>query len=150
MIGSMSPNNPHSFSDGTHLVTYRIYYEDTDAGGIVYHANYLKFAERARTDALRSLGILQSELRATHGVFFVVRHMEIEFFASAILDDLIHVRSHVDSFGNSSMKMRQIIEREGLELAQILVQIVCVSEQRKATRIPLHIKTLLIEHMQPE
>ena len=69
--------------------TVRVYYEDTDAGGVVYYANYLKFAERARTEALRSVGLEQTELMEKSGIAFVVRHCEAEFFRPARLDDLI-------------------------------------------------------------
>jgi tol-pal system-associated acyl-CoA thioesterase len=74
------------------FATYRIYFEDTDAGGVVYYANYLKFFERARTDFLRALNISQSELAAMENLIFVVRKCQIEYISPAKLDDLVKVR----------------------------------------------------------
>ena len=80
-----------------HVLPVRVYYEDTDAGGVVYHANYLRFCERARTDFLRLLGIRHGALRDERGkpLFFVVRRMECEFLRPALLDDVLEVRTHV-------------------------------------------------------
>lgn len=138
------------FEQGVHTETFRIYYEDTDAGGIVYHANYLKYAERGRTDALRELGVHQSQLREDKGVFFVLRHCDITFIAPMLLDDLITVKSEVTHIGNTSLKMKQTIWRDDLEVAQMLMHIVCVSNAKKAVRIPSEIVTLLREKMMPE
>ena len=88
--------------------TFRIYYEDVDAGGIVYHANYLRYFERARTDWLRSLGIHQRALSAQRGIFFVVRDMSLDFRAPARLDDLLEVDVRV-----------LVARRASLELAQV-------------------------------
>ncbi len=74
-----------------HISKYRIYYEDTDAGGVVYYANYLKFFERGRTEYIRSLGISQMNLREKEGIGFVVKTCEIDYKSSAKLDDLIRV-----------------------------------------------------------
>ena len=71
----------------------RVYYEDTDAGGLVYHANYLKFAERSRTEMLRKIKIEQLKLKNEHNIHFVVKTLYIEFFKSAILDDLLKIKS---------------------------------------------------------
>ena len=77
------------FGDGVHHHPLRVYYEDTDAGGVVYYANYLKFAERARTEMLRDLGIDHSELMDNEGVAFAVRHCTMDFLAPARLDDVL-------------------------------------------------------------
>ena len=137
------------FKDKAHLADYRIYYEDTDAGGIVYHANYLKYAERGRTDALRELGIVQSDLREAEGIFFVLRHCDITYMAPILLDDLITVKSEIMSFGNTSLRMRQTIWRDGVEIAHMIMHIVCVSNAKKPVRIPPAITDLLREHMTP-
>jgi acyl-CoA thioester hydrolase len=138
------------FIDNVHHVEYRIYYEDTDAGGIVYHANYLNFAERARTDALRELGINQTEFREETGCIFVVRHADIEYKASALLDDLVTVTTEITHIGNSSMKALQIVWRGETELARMLIQIVCVGANKKAVRIPQDIVACLRNHMMKE
>ena len=77
-----------NFSGQTHIFNLRVYYEDTDAGGIVYYANYLKFAERARTEVLRDLGVAQRELLEVEGIGFAVRRCAVDYFAPAKLDDL--------------------------------------------------------------
>lgn len=135
------------FENNQHLAEYRIYYEDTDAGGIVYHANYLKYAERARSDALREMGIIQRELRETQGVFFVLRHADITYLAPILLEDVITVNSTVTHVGNSSLRMQQTIWRNGVELCRMLMHIVCVSNDKKAVRIPEEVITLIKAHM---
>ena len=129
----------------THSLPIRIYYEDTDAGGVVYYANYLKFAERARTEWLRSLGIDQSQLRRERGVFFVVRHCEIDYHAPARLDDALIVETHLQQCGNASIAMAQNVRKDGgsAPLADISVTLVCVNEQMRPTRIPPEIRTPL-------
>jgi acyl-CoA thioester hydrolase len=86
----------------------RIYYEDTDAGGIVYHANYLRYFERARSDWLRSLGAVHTQLQAREAVSFVVRDMVIDYRTPARLDDLIHVDVRVIEAKRASMQLAQV------------------------------------------
>jgi acyl-CoA thioester hydrolase len=94
-----------------HRYRLRVFYEDTDAGGVVYHANYLRFAERARTSFLRLVGIGQSALRAEHGVGFVVRRCEIDFAGAATLDDVLEVRSTLSDVKGASLSAEQRIYR---------------------------------------
>ena len=116
---------------------YRVYYEDTDSGGVVYYANYLKFFERARTDFLRALGVIQSELVKNSGVIFVVRNCQIEYLKPAVMDDLIEVSVEVVKVGKLSMSIKQNIKRGEKFLCTMNVEIVCVnSESFKPTRIP--------------
>ena len=77
----MNGNPPSIPADGRHRYAVRVYYEDTDAGGVVYHANYLRFAERARTEALRDLGIPHAELLRQFGLMFVVRRIKVDYLA---------------------------------------------------------------------
>jgi acyl-CoA thioester hydrolase len=91
----------------------RVYYEDTDAGGIVYHANYLRFFERARTDWLRSLGAVHTELDARHGLVFVVRDLAIDYLAPARLDDELLVDVHVLETRRASMRLAQYARLPG-------------------------------------
>lgn len=90
----------------------RIYYEDTDAGGVVYHTNYLKFMERARTEWLRDLGFEQDELRDKEGVIFAVRSAQIDYFLPAKFNDELMISSNVIKFGKASITIEQEIVRE--------------------------------------
>ncbi len=128
-----------------HQFPIRIYYEDTDAGGVVYYGNYLKFAERARTEWLRELAIHQSDLRAEQGIFFVVRHCEVDYLASGKLDDELIVETSLLELGNASITMQQDVQRvtDKRLLAQMKVTVVCVNEQLKPARIPQDTRTKL-------
>jgi len=120
-----------------HCFNLRVYYEDTDAGGIVYHANYLKFAERARTEMIRDLGLTNTELRTEHNVFIVVRHIDIDYSASAALEDELYVESTVSEIGRTSFTMKQIVMRNGLACATLIVKLVCIdSDSGRPVRIP--------------
>lgn len=85
----------------------RVYWEDTDAGGIVFYANYLKFFERARTEWLRSLGIQQHELKSQTGGMFVVTATEVQYHRPAVLDDCLHISAEVTELGRASMTLYQ-------------------------------------------
>ncbi len=123
---------------------YRVYYEDTDAGGVVYYANYLKFFERARTDFLRSLNISQSDLMQKENLAFVVRKCEIEYLIPAKLDDEINVDVIVEKIGGASILMLQKITKNDLTLSILKVDIVCVSTDNfKPKKIPQNIKNSL-------
>ena len=124
--------------------SFRVYYEDTDSGGVVYYANYLKFAERARTEMLRELGINQSELAADEGVVFVVRHVEMDLKKPAKLDDLIDVATHVEKISGASIIMHQKISCSGNTLVDVKVVIASVSLEMKPVRLPAGVKKLLL------
>jgi acyl-CoA thioester hydrolase len=124
--------------------SYRVYYEDTDAGGVVYHANYLKFFERARTDFLRLLGISQSELAAQEKLIFVMRKCDIEYSAPAKLDDLIEVSVAVKQLRASSVLIYQEAKKSEKILTRLHTELVCVdSDSFKPKKIPQNIKNLL-------
>lgn len=106
--------------------TVRVYYEDTDAGGIVYYANYLKFFERARTEWLRSLGIHQQDLLANEGVAFVVRSASVDYLAAARLDDEITLRLNVEKLGRASVQFAQQAWRGDILLSSASVKVGCV------------------------
>jgi acyl-CoA thioester hydrolase len=103
--------------DGLHCFPVRVYYEDTDAGGIVYHANYLRFMERARTEMLRLLGLDHTGLMATEGVSFAVRGLRIDFVSPARLDDALEVLSQITDIGGASLVIEQTVRRGGWESA---------------------------------
>jgi acyl-CoA thioester hydrolase len=122
----------------------RIYYEDTDAAGVVYHANYLKFFERARTEYFRQRGLNVAELAASGFVFPVVR-MEIDFRMPARHDDLVYVETIPAQISGSSFCMQQQLTRkpDGSLLVNALVTLACVGSERKARRIPIEIRKIL-------
>ncbi len=121
-------------------LTLRIYWEDTDAGGVVYYANYLKFFERARTEWLRSLGIEQGALQAQDGVLFVVAEVNVRYLASARLDDLLTVDVQVVERGPASMVLAQQAWRGDTLLAQARVRVGCVdTATMRPRRIPAQV-----------
>jgi len=120
----------------TMTIPVRVYYEDTDAGSVVYYANYLKYAERARTEYLRGLGFENSKLAADEGVFLVVRHLEADYRAPARLDDLLTVETQLVDLGKASFTMHQEIKRDGVVLVAMKVVLACVSTIGKAARMP--------------
>jgi acyl-CoA thioester hydrolase len=117
-------------------IPIRIYYEDTDAGGIVYHASFLRFAERGRSEWLRAHGLKNSELLGGHGFHFVVRHITIDYQAPARLDDLLMLRSSVVDLGNASFTMHQEVTRDEQLLVDLKVVLVCINAAGKAVRVP--------------
>jgi acyl-CoA thioester hydrolase len=121
----------------THMLALRVYYEDTDAGGIVYHAGYLRFAERGRTEMLRLLGIDHRQLRELTGIVFTVRRLAVEFRRPARLDDAIEVRTTPVALGGATVDLRQGVWRGAEELARLDVQVACmrVADGRPA-RLP--------------
>lgn len=121
---------------GEHVLPLRVYYEDTDAGGIVYHSNYLKFAERARTELLRLVGISQAELARRHGLAFAVRDCAIDYRAPARLDDLLEVRSRLTALSAATLRAEQCISRDGEDLVRLGVRVACVKLDGRPARLP--------------
>ena len=124
-----------------HLYPLRVYYEDTDAAGIVYHSKYLNYAERARTEMLRCHGIAQSVLRRDEGVVFAVRDCRIAFQRPARFDDLLEVRTEVSSFAGATLTMAQTITRGRETLVTLDFRIAAVNEKGRATRLPQCLRT---------
>jgi acyl-CoA thioester hydrolase len=123
----------------------RVYYEDTDAGGVVFYANYLRFMERARSEWLRSLGFEQDRLMQDPGVMFTVRRTEVDYCLPARFNDELSVITRVDKLSGASITFAQQIFRLGEDkpLVEGLVQVACVTMDMKPARIPLSIKALL-------
>lgn len=120
-----------------HILPIRVYYEDTDAGGVVYHANYLKFAERGRTEFLRTLGYQNSDLEKNLGILFVVRHIDIEYLKPGRLDDALELHTSILDLKNSSFVMKQSVFRGKEMIADLKVAIVCVDRNVfRPVRIP--------------
>jgi acyl-CoA thioester hydrolase len=115
----------------------RVYYEDTDAGGVVYYANYLRFLERARTEWLRALGVGQAELMETAGLAFAVRSINAEYLKSARLDDELQVVSTLDFLGRAQVRFAQRIDRAGETLLTATVRVACLDLKRgRAAAMP--------------
>jgi acyl-CoA thioester hydrolase len=116
----------------------RVYWEDTDAGGVVYHASYLRFMERARTEWLRAQGIDQSTFKETTGLAFLVREMRIDFLKAALLDDELRVTVSIKERRAASILFDQTIDRaDGTSLIHAQVRVACVDVQRmRPTQIP--------------
>lgn len=123
-------------AEGAHHFALRVYYEDTDAAGIVYYANYLKFAERARTELLRSLGFEQEALRRTSGLAFVVRRCVIEYRAPARLDDMLDLATRLVRLGGASFDLVQSVRRGEMELARLELRIAVLDGNGRAARLP--------------
>jgi acyl-CoA thioester hydrolase len=100
----------------------RVYYEDTDSGGVVYYANYLKFMERARTEWLRRLGLEQDHLRDEYGILFAVRSLAVDYLLPARFNDVLHVSVEPERAGRASLDFRQQIRRDDTTAGQLLCQ----------------------------
>ncbi|GAB4372341.1 MAG: tol-pal system-associated acyl-CoA thioesterase [Kiloniellaceae bacterium] len=129
--------------EGEHRLPLRIYYEDTDAGGIVYYARYLQFAERARTEILRLAGIEQSALRGSHDVVFAVSRCEVRYRRPARLDDLVEVRSRLVGLRGAKLSAVQGVWRGGEELVRLAVDVASVRGDGRPTRIPAPVRAAL-------
>ncbi|NDP48507.1 MAG: tol-pal system-associated acyl-CoA thioesterase [Sulfuriferula multivorans] len=115
----------------------RVYWEDTDAGGVVYYANYLKFMERARSEWLRALGFEQDELRRSAGVMFVVRKVEVDYLSPARFNDEIDVDVSVHEVGRASLSVKQTLTRGSTRLVSAKVRLACVDALHfKPVKIP--------------
>ena len=122
----------------------RVYYEDTDAAGVVYYANYLKFMERARTEWLEALGFPLAAFERTHGVAFVVRRLEIDFLGPARLNDTLDVTVEAVERGASRLVAMQSCRRDGVALVNADVTLACVdTDQWRPTRIPKPLREAL-------
>lgn len=122
----------------------RVYYEDTDAGGVVYYANYLSFMERARTEWLRALGFEQPEMAATHGVLFVVRSVHIDYLKPSRFNDSLQVTVEVVNVGGSRIRFLQRVLRGNEEVVRAEVDVVCVSTDTfRPARVPPDMRTII-------
>jgi acyl-CoA thioester hydrolase len=123
--------------DGRHRYAVRVYYEDTDAGGVAYHATYLRFAERARTEALRVAGIPHSELLKRFTLMFVVRHIEVDYARPARLDDSLLVVTEPVAVGGATVTLRQDVRGPEGPCAVLRVRLACVKPgEGKPARLP--------------
>ena len=147
MSVGVNPNISGEMREGHHVLAVRVYYEDTDFTGVVYHASYLRFMERGRTDYMRLLGVAQSALfaeteRETPGFHFVVRSMSIEFLRSAHMDDVLTIITQPEEVRGASVTLRQWIMREAETLIEARVRVAFITDG-KARRIPQALRTAM-------
>ena len=137
-----SPTDNNSFA-----FPIRVYYEDTDAGGVVYHSNYLNFFERARTEWLRDLGYEQNDLRLKENIIFVVRNIEIAYLKPALFNDQLIATVEIIKIGRSSIEVEQQIMRQNADneiLSEGKVRVVCVDADKfRPKRIPDNIRSVV-------
>jgi acyl-CoA thioester hydrolase len=126
-----------------HRFALRVYYEDTDAAGIVYYANYLKFAERARTEMLRQLGFEQEALRRTTGRVFAVRHCSADYLAPARLDDALLVATRLTALGGASLTVVQEIACGDRILVRLALRLACLDADGRPARLPSALRAAL-------
>ena len=117
----------------------KVYYEDTDAGGVVYYANYLKYIERARTEALSKIGLSNTQIKNKFGALIIVKSCNIEYKKSAHLEDELTIRSFVKSITKTSFFMNQVISKENEIIVEAQIHLVFVNKDGKPTKIPENI-----------
>ncbi len=118
----------------THNV--KVYYEDTDAGGVVYYANYLKYLERARTEALSTIGLSNTKIKNDFGALIIVKSCNIEYKKSAYLEDDLQIKSFVDSTSKTSFLMNQSIFKDEELIVEAKIRLVFINENFKPVKIP--------------
>jgi acyl-CoA thioester hydrolase len=124
-------------------IQVRVYYEDTDAAGMVYHASYLRFAERGRTEMLRRIGFGQRRLREEGGVGFAVRRCAVDYRAPARLDDVLTVQTRVVDTGAATLSMRQEIRRDDEIIVAVDVLVACIGREGRPRRLPIALRRAL-------
>ena len=114
----------------------KVYYEDTDAGGVVYYANYLKFLERARTEALNKIGLSNLKIKDNFKSLIIVKSCNIDYKKSAYLEDQLNIKSYILSMTNTSFLMSQTIIKNKIEIVKAKIHLVFVNEKAKPIKIP--------------
>ena len=114
----------------------KVYYEDTDAGGIVYYANYLKYLERARTEALSTIGLSNLQIKDKYGALIIVKSCNIEYKKPSYLEDVLSIRSFIKSVSKTSFIMNQIITKNENVVAEAKIHLVFINEKRKPIKVP--------------
>jgi acyl-CoA thioester hydrolase len=127
----------------THRMPLRVFYEDTDAAGIVYYANYLKFVERGRTEMMRELGFAHSGIAAESGIVFTVRRLTADYRQPARLDDLLSVETRIVEIVGATLLLDQRVCRDGTVLAALDVLVACVGRDGKPRRVPPALRVVL-------
>lgn len=131
----------------SHRFALRVYWEDTDAAGIVYHANYLKFMERGRSEALIALGLSQTAIREQHRIVFAVREATIRYLSPARLEDQLVVTTRVIRLAGARLEMDQQVSRDDLPLAKCRVILACLGDSGRPVRLPAALRAALAQLM---
>ncbi len=126
----------------SHKYNVRVYYEDTDMGGVVYHANYLRYIERARSDWVRNLGNDQNAMRDA-GIVWVVRRLAADYLATAKFDDELTVETRMVSISGVRLTMEQLVRRGETDIFRATVTAVCINSDGKPIRLPAEIRALM-------
>ena len=119
----------------------KVYYEDTDAGGVVYYANYLKYLERARTEALSNIGLSNTKIKNDFGTLIIVKSCNIEYKKSAHLEDNLQIKSFINSTSKTSLIMKQSIFNDKELIVEAQIHLVFINEKSKPVKIPEKILT---------
>ncbi len=143
MVEKVRPNGA-----AVHRFPIRVYYEDTDAGGIVFYANYLRFAERARTELLREMGAACAAEAKRRGVSFAVRRCEIEYLRPARLDDLLQVETRLLDLRGATLDAEQTVRRDGDMLVRMFIRLACMGPAGRPTRLPAALRAALEHYCQ--
>ena len=114
----------------------KVYYEDTDSGGVVYYANYLKFLERARTEALSNIGLSNTKIKNDFGILIIVKSCNIEYKKSAHLEDNLQIKSFINSISKTSLIMNQSIFKDKDPIIEAQIHLVFINEKSKPVKIP--------------
>jgi len=130
-----------------HRFNLRVYYEDTDAVGIVYYANYLRYAERARTELMREVGVKGSNLSSCSELALVVRRCKVDYIRPAFLDDSLVVDTELKRIGGASIDLIQKIKRSCELLVSINITLGCMSSKGSAARLPILVRETLILYL---
>ena len=133
---------PNNFS---HKI--KVYYEDTDAGGIVYYANYLKYLERARTEALINIGLSNLKIKNNFKALIIVKSCNIDYKKSAYLEDDLNIKSHIISISKTSFVMSQTIFKNKIVIVEAKIHLVFVNEKVKPIKIPKLVVDKLIQYI---
>jgi acyl-CoA thioester hydrolase len=135
---------------GRHILPLRVYYEDTDAAGIVYYANWLRFLERGRTEMLRLLGQQHSALRAEQGLNWVVRRCAIDYLKPARLDETVEIVTGCGELRGASLDMLQEARKDGEALVRAELLVACMNEAGRPVRLPALVREALEALVPPE
>ena len=145
IIVNVAETPPQGWMVGSvHVYPVRVYYEDTDVGGVVYYANYLKFAERARTEMLRLIGFPHAEMMERDGRALAVRRCEADYIRPARFDDSLEVHTGSIDLEAASLWIDQRVKRDGDDLVVLRVRLACIGQDGRPARLPARLRTALM------
>jgi acyl-CoA thioester hydrolase len=134
----------------THHFPVRVYFADTDAAGLVYHATYFVFAERARTEMMRLAGFDHGDLHKRLGMLLGVRSCQAEYLRPARLDDLLEIRTTIEELAGASLRLRQEVWRGEDEIARVAIRLACIGADGRPSRIPDQVRETIQDYLTAE